>query len=549
MPVRSPSSASPRRQLCASLCALPLLSCLSALPDDSTGFDAGFALIDEQRVAADLAILASPVHEGRDSPSAGLRAAAEHVASRLAAAGYTGAGEEGSFRVGFERMLPNPVPDQCSLVGIDEQDVERQFVLGHDFVPLWNASGSAAGEAVFVTFGIESRSNKYDDITGDLEDSIAVILSGEPNHKRKFDGYDISPAADTYDKLPALAEAGIVGVLVVRRPPPAPEPPKKSRSRRRGRSEPEVAPPPAAPPMGFRHTWATWNDGTRPRRYTPAALPVLEITPAAAQALLGFDVLTVADEVDKSVKAPKPVRSAMRIEMSARSEVESIRIDNVVGLLRGSDPTLADEVVVIGAHYDHIGVDARGRVGLGADDNGSGTAALLSIADALATARPRRTIMIAAFAAEEDNLLGSKALVGDCPVPIDSIAAMINLDMIGFGKDSEVIVIGVPENPDLGKLLKRAKNLEKSGIRKIVTGQGHELMERSDHFPFHRAGIPTLFFFEGLPIDKNTDYHLWTDTLDIVDMTKVANTARLVFNVAWLLATEDERPDPPKGSR
>jgi hypothetical protein len=520
-----------------------------ALPDDRAGFDAGFALINEETLTTDLTILASPVHEGRDSPSAGLTAAAEHVASRLKAAGYEGAGEKGSFRVGFERMLPNPVPDECHLVGIDEQELEHEFKLGEDFVPLWNASGSAEGEAVFVTFGIDSQPDKYDDIRGDLEDTIAVILSGEPNHKRKFDGFDISPAANTYDKLPALAEAGVIGVLVVRRPPPVPEPPKSSRSSRRGRGEPEAAPAPAAPPMGFRHTWASFNDGTRPRRYMPAELPVLEITPAVAQALLGLDVLEVAKAVDKSVKAPKPVHTGMRVEMSSQCEVKLVRIDNVVGLLRGSDPALANEVVVIGAHYDHIGVDARGRVGLGADDNGSGTAALLSIADALATARPRRTILVAAFAAEEDDLLGSKALVNECPVPIDSIAAMVNLDMIGFGKDSEVVVIGVPENPDLGKLLKRAKKLEKSGIRKIVTGQGQELMTRSDHYPFHKAGIPTLFFFEGLPIDKNADYHRWTDTIDIVDMKKVANTARLVFNVCWLLATEDERPDPPKGSR
>ena len=504
-------------------------------------FEAGSQLITEESILSDLTFLASDALEGRDSPSAGLALAAEHLATELASFGFKGAGPKESFLMGFSRDLPNPVASGCKLSALTEQASELAFELGTDFVPLWNASGSASGEAVFVTFGIESKQEKYDDVSGKLDGTIAVILSGEPNHKRKFDGSEISAAADLYSKLPALAEAGVVGVLSVRRPPPAPAP----KTSRRGQDDaPDQST--SAAKMGFRHTWAHWNDGTRPPLIGPAELPVLEITPAAAEALLGFDVLEPGAAVDRSGKAPKPIFSGTMVELSAESAVTSVDIHNVVGLLKGSDPELAEEVVVIGAHYDHLGVDPRGRMARGADDNGSGTAALLSVAKALSAAQPRRTIMVAAFAAEEDNLVGSTALVDRCPVPTESIVAMINLDMIGFGKSSEVVVLGVPENPDMGKVLKRGKSLTKTGIRKTITGDGQELFQRSDHYPFHKAGIPTLFFFEGLPITNNRAYHLWTDTLDVVDLEKVANTARLVFNVSWLLATDDERPRPPK---
>jgi Zn-dependent M28 family amino/carboxypeptidase len=219
----------------------------------------------------------------------------------------------------------------------------------------------------------------------------------------------------------------------------------------------------------------------------------------------------------------------------------------VVGILKGSDPALAQEYVVVGAHYDHVGVDPRGRIGFGADDNASGTAAMLEVVGALAAAGPRRSILACAFAAEEDGLIGSKALCDDLPVPRDSIVAMLNMDMVGRGEVDEVAVLGVPENPSFEKLLARANKLHATRIKSIVTGQGQDLFERSDHHSFHAIGIPVLFFFEGLPISKNDDYHTWRDTIDLVDLDKSARTARLVFNTAWLLADDEQRPPAPKG--
>jgi len=490
---------------------------------ESAGPAAGLATILEADLQSDLQALATPAFEGRDSPSLGLQRAGDHIVARMQAAGLTGAGPDGSFRLPFERTLPAPLPAACALSIVAGEGAGKAFEYGTDFVPVWMAAGSAEGEAVLYGFGIDDDAEKYDDITGEVRGTIAVIVEGEPRHKKKFEGAEVSAASHVYAKLAKLQEEGAAGALIVRR------------------LEGEGAAP---LPLAFRHTWASWAAIT-PDAVADPGVPALEITPAAASALLGTDVLAAAAAVDKSGKPPKPVRSGRTVALSSASEQRSIPIDNIAGILRGTDPKLAEEYVVVGAHYDHVGVDTRGRVGCGADDNASGTAAMLEIVSALAAAGPRRSILACAFAAEEDGLLGSKALCDRLPVSRPSLVAMINLDMVGRGEVGEVAVLGLIENPKLEDLLERAKKLGPTKIKSIVKRQGQDLFARSDHYSFHQIGVPVLFFFEGLPIDKNKDYHTWRDTIEQVDIDKVARTAKLVFNTAWLLATDDERPPKP----
>ena len=484
---------------------------------------AGIATITEPELAADLAALATPAFEGRDSPSLGLQRAGDHIIERLRAAGLTGAGKDGAFRLPFERTLPAPVPEDCALAIVGGEGSGTTFAYGTDFVPVWLAGGRAEGEAVFYAYGIDDDDEKYDDITGDVRGTIAVIVEGEPRHKKKFEGPEVSAASQLYAKLAQLQRDGAAGALIVRRLEGAGAPPL---------------------PLAFRHTWASWA-GLPPDAAADAGLPALEISPQAAQRLVGLDVLAAAAAVDKTAKPPKPVRSGRTVAMSSATAQTSVPIDNIVAVLRGNDERVANEYVVVGAHYDHVGVDTRGRVGCGADDNASGSAAMLEVVSALAAAGPRRSILACAFAAEEDGLLGSQALCEHLPVPKASLVAMLNLDMVGRGEAGEVAVLGLLENPKLEDVLERAKKLQPTKIKSIVMRQGQDLFARSDHYSFHRIGVPVLFFFEGLPIDKNPDYHTWRDTIDLVDVDKVGRTARLVFNTAWLLADDDERPPKP----
>ena len=118
--------------------------------------------------------------------------------------------------------------------------------------------------------------------------------------------------------------------------------------------------------------------------------------------------------------------------------------------------------------------------------------------------------------------------------------------MIGRGDTDEVAVLGVRQNRGFEDLLNRAKRLKSTRVKRIVTGQGEELFQRSDHYSFHQIRVPVMFFFEGLPISRNADYHTWRDTIDKLDIEKMMRTSRLAYNAVWLLATDEERPPAPR---
>ena len=518
---------------------------------------AGFATITLDDVTAHARVLGSPAREGRDTPSQGLEEAARYVADRFRAAGLASApdaqaywkknGESdaspsvleadgGTYRRPFRRTLPAPDRSRSHLRLEVEGSPAVELAYGADFVPLAGCAGSAHGEIVFAGFGIASKSEHYDEIEGlRLRGTIALVIDGEPDHAQRFDGPEITRAASFAAKLDDLAEAGAAGVLLVRRAPPPFATPKGARpAPAAGGDASDIA------ALGFRHAPASFVGADVEADMPSGAPPALEITAACATKLLGEDVLELAERIERTLAPARAKSDHRKVALSSAVASGEVRADNVVGLVRGSD--LAGEYVVVGAHYDHLGIDRRGRIAPGADDNASGTAALIEIAEALAVARPRRSVLLCAFAGEEHGLLGSRAFCADPPVPKDSIVAMINMDMIGRGDRAGVALLGIVQNPAFEKLVGRAKKLKATGVQEVVMRKGEELFERSDHFSFHSIGVPSLFFFEGLPLSKNPDYHTWRDTLDKLDFEKMLRTTRLVYNTAWLLATEDAGP-------
>jgi hypothetical protein len=519
----------PRPTLAVLGACLLLGSSALPLPGEHT---AGFDTITEDDVAAHLRAVASAPLEGRDSPSAGLTRAGDYIVERLQQAGLTGAGKGGEFRLPWSRDLPAPKEGGCKLV-LEAPGAEPvAFAFGKEFMPLVDCNGSAQGHPVFCGFGISSKKEKYDDLKGvDLKDNVALILEGEPRHKRRFEGALVTPEADVHVKLRNLADAGAAAVVIVRRPAP---------------DQPADLPPPA---LSFRYTWAAWNASERqrdPEVPRKLDLAVVEVTPEVGSRILGADVLALAAKLDESAKPDSGAPGAAVLRVASATERRAVPIDNIGGVLRGADPELADEYVVVGAHYDHVGVGVRGQIAYGADDNGSGTSAMLEVVEALAASRPRRSILACAFSGEEDALLGSQQLVRAPPVPLERMVAMLNLDMIGRGEAGVVVVLGTEESPDLEKVLERAQRLHSPKV-KAVTGKAHHLWQRSDHFSFYEAGVPVLFFFESESELDNPDYHTWRDTLDLVNTDKVARTARLTFNAAWILAEDDEVPSRPRG--
>lgn len=498
-------------------------------------FEAGFETITEDEVQAYVEFFASPALEGRDTPSTGLTAALEHGAAKLESYGYRGLGPEGSFLAPwrYPRELEAPIADECNAGVLHADGSSAALELGVDYVPLPGANGAVSGEVVFLGFGIHRPKDKYDDLRGGkLKGKIAMFLSEEPRHKKVLDGPEISDAANAYEKLDDLEDEGLIGAIIVRRPAA----PNLADEKQREKAEPTPA-----QSLGFRYTWATWNDQNvdRPKA---AKLPAIEVSVAFANELLGEDVLELAERMDKRAKTERVDVEDVTLSFDVKTKAQPVDAHNLVGFLEGSDPELMDEVVVLGAHFDHLGMDARGRMAAGADDNGSGSAALLEVAEALSLAKPRRSILIAGFAGEEDGLLGAYAMANEPPVDKGRLVAMLNMDMIGRGKANSVVVLGADKNRDMEDALERGDDLEKTGIRKIITNKGGELWQRSDHYAFHSAGVPVLFFFEAVPISDNEDYHTWRDVPELVDFEKVTNTARLVYNTAWILAQDDERP-------
>ncbi|MSR61883.1 MAG: M28 family peptidase [Planctomycetes bacterium] len=509
---------------------------LATQETQSKDFETGFASITEKDLLVHVTELASPQLEGRDSPSEGLFRAGEYIIGRLKAAGIAPGMNGTSYRMGYTVEKEAPIPAECALILTPKDGEETTFVLEEDFVPLPSCPGEGEGKLSFFGFGItESDEKRYDDLKGkNCKEEIVMILESEPRSKKLFEGPEITKAADVYTKVKALEERGARGVLVVRRPPV--EQPKGLDGK-----------PVETVPLGFRHSWAPWNyAGPQATMSIHAKIPVLEITPATAAKLLGEDVLELAEKIETSGKPLRRERKDVRVSLRAGLKKQHVPIDNIVGLLRGYDPALANEYMVMGAHYDHIGVDGWGRVGCGADDNGSGSSGLIEQAEAMALAHPKRSIFFCWFSSEEDGLDGSKAFCENPPVAMTSIVTMLNVDMIGRLAEDEVYVIGAHVNNALADVLKEAKKLKPTQIKKVFTDKGLDLWTRSDHFNFAEKGVPAMFFTEGAIDAENPDYHMWSDTVEKLSLAKMARISRFMFNTAWLIANNPERPPPSR---
>jgi len=497
--------------------------------------EAGFESITEADLRAHVSELAAPQLEGRDSPSDGLTRAGDYIIARLQAAGVEPGMPGGGFRHPYSVERTAPVPEECLLALDTDDGPEQVFVLEQDYVPLPSCPGEGAGPLSFYGFGITETRERYDDLKGkNCKGEVVMILEGEPRHKRLFEGPEITEASDVYAKIKNLEDRGARAVLVVRRPP---------EEEFEGLDGKPVGPT----PLGYRYTWALWNhEGKQPTQNGNFKIPALEITPEVASKLLGTDVLELAAGMDRSGKPTRREPKGVEVTVRAGLRRQGVPIDNIVGLVRGTDPELSKEYVVLGAHYDHIGVDGWGRIGCGADDNASGSAGLVELAQAFALSPPARSVLLVWFSAEEDGLVGSEAFADQPPVPLASMAAMLNMDMIGRCDEYEVCVLGPELNPVLEDALKQAKKLRPCGLKKIVTGKGQEFWERSDQASFASKGVPSMFFFEGAIEADNPDYHTYRDTVDRLSIPKMTRITRLVFNTAWVIANLPRRPPPSR---
>ena len=439
-----------------------------------------------ERLGEVVTVLAAPDMEGRRSGTAGGERAARRIADWLADAGLRPGGDQGSFLQTFV-LETTPRVASTSLLELSPP-VPHRLELARDWTPHGGSlAGEVTGDVVFAGYGADLPDLGYDDYASvDVRGKVALALDGSPPHL-------IGARVSRLDKLVAAKRHGAAALLLVS----------------------SELPPPS-------------NTAVR------VGLVSGSITREAADVVLAAAGRTTADAARALAdgRAPGSFATGVRAHVRVDLGFDEIRGANVVGVLPGTDPALANEAVVIGAHYDHLGrID--GVVHPGADDNASGTAVALGLARAFAAAGGTdRTLVVALFGAEELGLIGSGHYVGKPVVPLARTVAMVNFDMVGRLRERRVSVAGSDSGGGLHALASDAAKRE--GITATLQGSPYG---PSDHSKFYDAGVPVLFFHTG----SHDDYHRPTDTSDKIDPDGMARVAAVAARVIERLAT-DARP-------
>ena len=473
-------------------------------------------------VRAYITYLASDSMMGRNTPSPQLDTAAEYIARQLQAAGVAPC--NGSY---FQKVPLNIValgPENT--LSLQVNGSKREFELKTDFVPFeMTANAAVTAPILFAGYGITAPEYNYDDYAGlDAHGKIVLLLRHEPGENdasSPFSGGLPTPYSNVDTKVRIAREHGAVGVLIVT------DPLNHMSLTPRGFPWPSLSK--IIPADALPVTLGT--DETK-------KIPTVHIGPAVIESLFGtVDSLTAIQRAVDAGKKPAEYRVDAVGTIKTSTSIKDMSARNVVGVLEGSDPSLRNEVVVIGAHYDHVGylkTHAPGQdyIFNGADDNASGTAGVMAVASAFhASGRhPRRTMLFLFFAGEEKGLFGSQAYTENPLFPLDSTVAMINLDMIGRNGEDTLFVVGMSRSPDLVQI-----NEEENRAIGFTLVPGQEsFVGRSDQANFLKQHIPALFLETG----EHADYHKVTDEASRINFEKAARVARLAFLDAWRIANE-----------
>ncbi|MEW6305711.1 MAG: M28 family peptidase, partial [Verrucomicrobiota bacterium] len=461
--------------------------------------------------------LADDALEGRGSGEKGADLAADYLAAEFAKYGLEPAGDPASYFQKFEVSLGASLGPKTQLKATVES-VSTNLPVNVAFLPFDNVTNqSAHGSLVFAGYGISAPEYQYDDYAGlDARGKIVLLLRYEPqadNPQSVFAGNQNTPHATFLSKLSNAVHHGAAGVLMV-----------------------DAAP--------RRQTVAKLAE-TGPFRMglQTNTLPLAFVEYAVAQAWLqtaGADLAQLVKDIDSDVKPRSCALDKVAVEVSVEIAREFARTKNVIGRLRGSDPALAEQYVVVGAHYDHIGYglrkENRGKAEFihnGADDNASGTSVVLELARTFAAQRPKRSLLLMLFSGEERGLVGSRHYVDHPVVPLDKTVAMVNLDMVGRGKQG-LDVGGVGTSPLFKPMVEELKT---NFTVRVTTSPGGRAP--SDNTSFYNKGLPVLFFYTG----QHKDYHRPSDDWQLIDRDEIGQIAQLAGRVVERIASQ---PEPPK---
>jgi len=487
----------------------------AALPVSTVAQQAGLEeaarSISQDDFAWRVGVMAHDSMEGRNTPSRGLELTAEWIASEFRRMGLRGGAEDGGFIQRYP--LYSTVVDTA---GTSLVAGSVRLAFGDDFLPMRGAptSGEATGDVVLVS-GLDDATFQPDSAA--VRGKHAVVVLGAES---------FGSGRGIFRLLVGLRNAGAASVIVTSSAADAVWEAVATRALR-----PSV-----------RKGWgpASRGDGSDDFR------PMLQIRLASLETLLGG---TGVDLAELQARSDGPVRvdavDGLRMTLTQRVRSEAITAPNVVAILDGSDPELREEHVVFSGHMDHVGMGTPDENGdsifNGADDDASGTAAVIEIAEAMASlpTAPKRSMIFLLVSGEEKGLWGSEWYADNPSVPIEQLVANLNTDMVGRNWTDTIVAIG-KEHSDLGETLDRV-NGDHPEIRMTAIDDvwpEERFYFRSDHYNFARKGVPILFFFNG----THEDYHGRDDEPDRIDAEKAARIARLVFYLGVEIGNAAERP-------
>lgn len=458
--------------------------------------------------------LASDELLGRGVDTAGIGMARDYIAGEFQKYGLLPGGENGTFYQGLDVDVGAKVNQPSAL----QLEHDSSLVLNKDWTPLGlSHSGSIDGEIVFAGYGITAKDYDYDDYSGiDVRGKIALVLRYEPPPKNEKSPFRKFPRSSRYATLLSKAnnarEHGAIGMILVDLGP-----------RREG--EPEFVPL-------ARTLWL----------FDPALIAA-QVKPKALENILekrGVSLRDLKEKIDREEKPASTLLPGVAASIHVSLERISKRTDNVIGIVPGSDPLLKKEYIVIGAHYDHLGLgyfgtrdaSTEGQIHHGADDNASGTAVLMDLAQRLSRLPEGlpRTVVFIAFTGEERGLYGSRYYVTHPLLPIEQAKAMINMDMVGRMRGNRLNVSGIETANEFSGWL--TETGQKLGIDLAPS----KITDRSDHASFYNRQIPDLLFSTGF----HEDYHGPTDTWDKLNVEGMAKVSDIVLAVVKKIAEATE---------
>jgi aminopeptidase YwaD len=541
-----------------------------------------------ERLRSHIAYLASDALEGRRTGTPGADDAAQFIAgefvrlglkpgSRSAGAARTRGEAQSRFLQRFPYIAGVELGKNNVMQLIPQTSIQPaggfgtptavlNFRAGDDWVPLGFSSNARVVDAplAFVNYGISAPELNHDDYAGSrVAGSVAVAFSGTPDGDNPHGTF--ARYGDLRFKAIAARNAGAKGLILIAREVNFKDDPLSELRYDHNTGE-----------AGLPVVAASRQSAERMLQAGGLVNSISELETAIRETIATATKLGRTRERDKTLEA----RLLDSVKVTLQTDIirQEVAAANVIGILEGSDLTLKNEAIMLGAHYDHLGrggagslAQRAGEVHHGADDNASGTAGLIELARILSTQRPkpRRTIVFAAFSGEEEGLLGSNYYVNHPVVPLANTVAMINMDMIGRMKARKLVIGGVGTAPEWPAMIERANLLQglavnaepgahtgsSSSLPMVVGANGRTIVGNdvtkqflltlnedgfgpSDHSSFYAKQIPVLFFWTG----THADYHKPSDTAEKINYDDEARIITMVARIVRDVDTSDQRP-------